>query len=236
MNAYHVLLLGAVVLACAAVFADPAFAACGRAACSTAEQACAQDKCACADCSCADCPANCGPAEQSKPQTRCPVMGRNINKGVFVDVNGYRVYLCCKGCAAAVEKDPDKYLAKIRENGEEPVSLAKVQPATIETSALAALVKSGIPLVLLDARTGKYDDGRRLPGAKQLGPKATAEEAAALIKAKDSLVVTYCANPKCPASGHLAARLKELGYTNVLEYPQGIEGWVKAGLSVEKAK
>jgi prevent-host-death family protein len=40
---------------------------------------------------------------------------------------------------------------------------------------------------------------------------------AKLVPAKDSLVVTYCANLKCPASGKLAARLKELGYSNVID-------------------
>ncbi len=220
MNINYILLAGAVVLAGAAMFAEPVFANCGAGNCAAA--------------SCGT--AACGPCEQPKLQTKCPVMGGKIDKNKFVDVKGYRVYVCCPGCIAAIEKDPDKYLAKIRENGEEPVLLATVQQATVETAALAVLVKSGVPLVLLDARTGKFDDGRRIPGAKQLSPKATAEDAAALIKAKDSLVVTYCANTKCPASGHLAERLKELGYTNVLEYPQGIEGWTKAGLSVEKAK
>ena len=106
-------------------------------------------------------------------------------------------------------------------------------PAVVNTKALAALINAKAVAVVLDARTGKFDDGRRIPGAKSLTAAATAEDAAKLIPAKDSLVVTYCANLKCPASGKLAAHLKGLGYTNVVEYPAGIDGWVEAGQKVE---
>ena len=57
-----------------------------------------------------------------------------------------------------------------------------------------------------------------------------------MIPSKNSLVVTYCSNPKCPASGMLAANLKKLGYKTVLEYPHGIEGWVAAGQKHEKVR
>ncbi len=105
----------------------------------------------------------------------------------------------------------------------------------IDTQALAALIRGKTPMVLLDARSGKYDDGRRLPGAKALAPDATAEQAAKLIPAKDSLVVVYCTNLKCPASQHLAENLAKLGYTNLLKYPNGIDAWAEAGLTLEPA-
>ena len=50
------------------------------------------------------------------------------------------------------------------------------------------------------------------------------------------LVVTYCAGLKCPASHQLAERLEKLGYGNVIEYPEGIPGWIEAGHAVEQAK
>jgi rhodanese-related sulfurtransferase len=106
----------------------------------------------------------------------------------------------------------------------------------VSTATLVALVRSGVPFVLLDARTGKYDDGKRLPGAKQLSPKATAEQAAEVIPAKNSLVVTYCSNVKCPASKYLAKQLASLGYTNVVKYPAGIQGWAEAGQPVVSVK
>ncbi|MFC1451976.1 rhodanese-like domain-containing protein [Verrucomicrobiota bacterium] len=106
------------------------------------------------------------------------------------------------------------------------------EEAGLSTSALKVLLASGVDVAVFDARTGKYDDGRRIPGAGSLSATASEEEVAAAIPSKDALVVTYCTNLKCPASSMLAGRLKELGYKNVLEYPHGIEGWAGAGNEV----
>ncbi len=56
-------------------------------------------------------------ADQGKPQTVCPVLGGNIDKKVYVDYKGKRVYFCCQGCDAEFKKDPEKYLKKIQEQG-----------------------------------------------------------------------------------------------------------------------
>ncbi len=53
-----------------------------------------------------------------KPQMTCPISGEPVQKDIFVDVKGFRVYLCCEKCKAAVEADPDAALAKIKANGE----------------------------------------------------------------------------------------------------------------------
>jgi rhodanese-related sulfurtransferase len=116
------------------------------------------------------------------------------------------------------------------------VAMDAKQKPDINTAVLSTLLRSGVPVTVLDARTGKYDDGRRIPGAQALSPEASAEEAAKLIPSKESLVVTYCANLHCPASAALAAHLRKLGYKNVLEYPYGIEGWAAADMKVEMAK
>lgn len=103
------------------------------------------------------------------------------------------------------------------------------QMAEINTAALKALLDAGVALTVLDARAGKSDDGRRIPGAQSLAPDAKDEDILAKLKSKDALIVTYCANLKCPASRALADKLRKLGYTRVLEYPYGIEGWADAG-------
>ena len=42
-----------------------------------------------------------------KKQTTCPVMGgQKINKALYVDVKGYRIYVCCKGCIDVIKVDP----------------------------------------------------------------------------------------------------------------------------------
>ncbi len=90
--------------------------------------------------------------------------------------------------------------------------------------------------IILDARSGKYDDGYRIPGAQSLNSQSSAEEIAKVIPNKDTLVVTYCSNLQCPAGKALAVHLKKLGYTNVLEYPEGIAGWRAGGGDVHKMK
>jgi YHS domain-containing protein len=53
-------------------------------------------------------------AAVSVEQTTCPVMdGNKINKTVFVEYKGKKVYFCCAQCKAAFEKEPEKYLAKL---------------------------------------------------------------------------------------------------------------------------
>lgn len=120
--------------------------------------------------------------------------------------------------------------------GDEPAKVAEKAPAEAElnTEALAALIRTKVPVTVLDARSGKYDDGRRIPGAKALSASASDDAIAALLPNKDGLIVTYCASLTCPASKALAERLRKLGYKNVIEYPQGIAGWTEAGNSVEK--
>ena len=109
------------------------------------------------------------------------------------------------------------------------------EEGVINTEALEALMRVKTPMTILDARAGKYDDGNRLPGAKALAPDAAAEQVMTMVPDKQALVVTYCANLKCPASHMLGERLRKLGYGNVLEYHEGIEGWMAAGNTVEKA-
>ncbi|MFB0551807.1 MAG: YHS domain-containing protein [Phycisphaerae bacterium] len=46
-------------------------------------------------------------------QTDCPVMGGAINKGLFTEYKGKKVYFCCPGCKEKFEEEPEKYIAKL---------------------------------------------------------------------------------------------------------------------------
>ncbi len=46
-------------------------------------------------------------------QTVCPVMDKSINKSMFTEYKGKKVYFCCAGCKEKFEKEPEKYLAKL---------------------------------------------------------------------------------------------------------------------------
>jgi YHS domain-containing protein len=59
-----------------------------------------------------------------KYQTMCPVMGGKINKKLFVDYKGKRIYVCCQGCIKMFKKNPEKYIKKLEKEG---VTLEKVK-------------------------------------------------------------------------------------------------------------
>jgi YHS domain-containing protein len=62
-----------------------------------------------------------GPS-QAKDQTTCPVLGGPINKNIYADYQGHRVYFCCPPCIREFKKDPENYVKKMKEQG---VTLAK---------------------------------------------------------------------------------------------------------------
>ncbi len=47
-------------------------------------------------------------------QTTCPIMeGNPINKALFVEYKGKKVYFCCPGCEEKFKAEPEKYVAKL---------------------------------------------------------------------------------------------------------------------------
>jgi YHS domain-containing protein len=62
------------------------------------------------------------PAKPAAPpalhkQTVCPVMGKSIDSSVYTDIQGQRVYFCCKGCEGKLKADPDKYFKQAAAEG-----------------------------------------------------------------------------------------------------------------------
>ncbi len=117
-----------------------------------------------------------------------------------------------------------------------PTSPVSKEYGHLDTNGLVVLISSEIPLTILDARVGKWDDGKRIGAAQHLSYEATAEEAAKMIPNKKALIVVYCSNLQCPASTGLAKRLTELGYPNILQYEAGIQEWIKSGHPVRETK
>jgi len=51
------------------------------------------------------------------PQTTCPVMGGKIDRKLFVDYEGKRIYVCCSDCVPKVRQDPAKYVKQLEDAG-----------------------------------------------------------------------------------------------------------------------
>lgn len=50
---------------------------------------------------------------QEVTQQVCPVMGGDINKDLYVEYEGRRIYFCCKGCPEKFRENPEKYVKKL---------------------------------------------------------------------------------------------------------------------------
>ena len=59
----------------------------------------------------------------SKEQVNCPVMGGKINKEIYADHDGKRVFFCCSMCSDPFKKDPEKYIKKMEAEGVVPAKI-----------------------------------------------------------------------------------------------------------------
>jgi YHS domain-containing protein len=46
-------------------------------------------------------------------QKTCPIMGGPIDKTVFTEYKGKKVYFCCPACKPKFEANPEKYIAQL---------------------------------------------------------------------------------------------------------------------------
>ncbi len=69
------------------------------------------------------------PEKNAKEQTFCPVMeGRKINKNLYVDHQGKRIFVCCNGCIDQVKKDPEKFIRKLEKDGQQVQKIQSLLP------------------------------------------------------------------------------------------------------------
>jgi len=52
-------------------------------------------------------------ANRPKTQVTCPVTGEPVDPDLFVEHNGQKVYVCCKGCIGKYQRDPGKYASAL---------------------------------------------------------------------------------------------------------------------------
>lgn len=91
------------------------------------------------------------------------------------------------------------------------------------------LWKAGVPF--FDVNTFEIWSQGFIPGAKFFNVRNWKD---LLPKDKDQTVVLYCANRLCQASEMAAREVMKLGYTDVRQMPDGIDGWKLSGRKIEK--
>ncbi len=99
--------------------------------------------------------------EEVKVQASCPVMGGKINKKLYADVKGKRIYVCCPGCVSAIKKNPDKYIEKLEDKGvtieKTPVWTCSMHP-DIKESEPGECPKCGMKLIKLVEKKAEKDE------------------------------------------------------------------------------
>lgn len=85
-------------------------------------------------------------AKHLKPQATCPVTGDPINKELYVDHKGKRIYVCCATCIDKVKKNPEKYIKKLEKMGE------GVETIPEETKKTGSDVKEGASMKGMDMK------------------------------------------------------------------------------------
>lgn len=77
-----------------------------------------------------------GSVEKLAPQQSCPVLSGKLNKEIYADYEGKRVYFCCQQCKDSFAQDPVKYLNVLADRGEEAEAIPQEesQSAPQETS------------------------------------------------------------------------------------------------------
>lgn len=115
-----------------------------------------------------------------------------------------------------------------------PTTSTQQSHKTVSADQLKAWYDQKKPMVVLDARSEKYFDGRLLPNARWLPAESSEKEISTALPNKEALIVVYCAGATCPASGWLYDKLQAMGYRNVYDYHDGLRDWVKRGYPTTK--
>ena len=55
-----------------------------------------------------------------KQQVACPVQGGKINKDLYTDYQGQRIYFCCPECLTIFKTNPELFMKKMQQQGVVP--------------------------------------------------------------------------------------------------------------------
>ena len=104
---------------------------------------------------------------------------------------------------------------------------------TISAQELKKKIDDKEDFVLVDVLSKESFEGKHVPSSKNILVSEIEDRAEEELPDKNKLVVVYCSNTACTASPSAAAKLEEMGYTNVVDFESGLTGWQEAGFEFE---
>jgi rhodanese-related sulfurtransferase len=144
----------------------------------------------------------------------------------------------CSDCPKSRPKLPQEFRTRIGETYSrielECFSEEIRMESTISTIDLKSKLDQKQVTVVETLAPERYREAH-IPSSLNIPPERIKELALQLLPNKNAEIVTYCANTHWHASQYAARELAAMGYKNVAHYPEGKQGWMEAGLPVEKA-
>ncbi len=98
----------------------------------------------------------------------------------------------------------------------------------VTTPTLVSLLTAGAPVALIDCRPADSLAEPRIPGAMVFVAGWNHGNIAARFPGKDILMILYDGGA-VSVRGEARRQLSEAGFSNLLQYPDGIKGWTGAG-------
>lgn len=98
----------------------------------------------------------------------------------------------------------------------------------VSTPTLVSLLTAGAPVALIDCRAADALAEPRIPGSMVFVAGWNEDGIAGRFPSKDILMVLYDGGA-ISVRGEVRRLFSEAGFTNILQYPDGIQGWIAAG-------
>lgn len=71
-------------------------------------------------------------AKELQPQSTCPITGKPVDKNLYADYEGHRIYFSAKDCAATFAEFPDRWLYEMYAKGQRPENIQTTCPVSGE--------------------------------------------------------------------------------------------------------
>lgn len=149
---------------------------------------------------------------------------RRVNVSVLLYITLFSVVAAsacgtgCSGTCSIVPPASGTYL--------DPAYVAS-SPA-VTTPTLVSLMTAGAPVALIDCRPADALAEPRIPGSMVFVAGWNHGNIAARFPGKDILMILYDGGA-VSVRGEVRRQLSEAGFSNILQYPDGIQGWTGAG-------
>lgn len=107
---------------------------------------------------------------------------------------------------------------------------------TVDARQLDEMQSRGEDFVLINVLPEEPFHEQHIPGSHNIPVEREdfEQQVEQLAGSKDRKIVVYCANPACTASPTAASQLEDVGFTDVVHFPGGMQEWGQTNRPVER--